>query len=206
MPVNRESSLFANYVQHILRWEGKTSKDPRDTAAKCYPGGIHTNKGVTFCTFKQLAPVVGISPVTHDRFLKLTDQDVGRILFYFYQQVRGDQVPDSVGLAMTEAAWGSGTSRAFQHLRDSVKALGKPGISTSQAIASARQIPEKQLFAAYQQSRQAFLNNLGANPKYSWALKGWLNRLGAFNKLFTPIATILPLFFLGLFLLVAKNK
>ena len=191
------SNTWANFTRHILKWEGKTSKDPRDTAAKCYPGGIHTNKGITFCTFKDLAPKLGISPVTHDRFLKLTDKEVGLFIYQFYNSIRGAELPDSLALAATEAAWGSGPGRALQHLRDSVKDLGRPAGTTSAAIKSAATLPTRQLFDAYQTRRKAYIESLGAQPKYAMFLRGWLNRLRSFNTSFRPAAAILPIFFFG---------
>ena len=208
MAVTASSPVWNRYTQHVLRWEGKTSADPRDTAASCFPGGIHTNKGITFCTFKQLAPKLGITPVSHARFLKLTDQEVGRFIFEFYKTVRGPELPDSVGIALTEAAWGSGQSRAFKHLRDSLKDLGRPVISNSQAIEAAKQIPEKRLFDAYFKQRYNYLvNTLGKNPKYSMFARGWANRQNAFKAIFTGVPILLPLFFLGILVAgIAKNS
>lgn len=203
--INAASNKWGEYTRHILRWEGRTSSDPRDTAASCYPGGIHTNKGVTFCTFKNLAPKLGISPITHDRFLKLTDQEIGLFIYEFYKNVRGADLPDSVALAATEAAWGSGPGRALQHLRDSVRDLGRPALSTSQAIQSAASIPEKKLFEAYQARRKAYIESLGAQPKYAMFLRGWMNRLRSFNQRFTPAAAVFPLFFLGITLLIISR-
>jgi len=199
------SNTWNNFTRHILRWEGKTSKDPRDTAASCYPGGIHTNKGITFCTFKQLAGKLGITPVTHARFLQLTDQEVGLFIYEFYNAVRGAELPDSVALAATEAAWGSGPGRALQHLRDSVRDLGKPVTTTTAAIKAASSLPQRQLFDAYQQRRRAFIESLGAQPKYAMFLRGWLNRLRSFNTTFRPAALIFPLFFLGITLLTISR-
>lgn len=205
MALTFTSSKFVNLTKHILISEGKTSSDARDTAAFCYPGGIHTNKGITFCTFKAMAREAGITPVTHERFLKLTDADVARFIYLFYEDIKGSQLPDSVALAATEAAWGSGPGRALQHLRDSVKDLGKPAATTTAAIKAAVTIPERKLFDAYQARREAYLRSLGAQPKYTWALKGWLNRLKRFNATFRPAAVFLPLFFLGITLLTISR-
>lgn len=204
--ITSNSTTWNNFTRHILRWEGKTSKDPRDTAASCYPGGIHTNKGITFCTFKALAGKLGITPVTHARFLKLTDQEVGLFIYEFYNSVRGAELPDSVALAATEAAWGSGPGRALQHLRDSVRDLGKPAATTTAAIKAAGSIPQRQLFDAYQSRRRAFIEGLGAQPKYAMFLRGWLNRLRSFNTTFRPAAAFLPLFFLGITLLIISRR
>ena len=206
MALQSTSSKFVSLTKHILASEGKTSSDPRDTAAKCYPGGIHTNKGITFCTFKALAGQAGISPVTHDRFLKLTDADVAKFIYIFYDNINGSKLPDSVALAATEAAWGSGPGRALQHLRDSVRDLGKPAATTTAAIKAAAALPERKLFDAYQARREAYIRSLGAQPTYAWALKGWLDRLKRFNSQFRPAAVFLPLFFLGITLLIISRK
>ena len=204
--ISSNSNIWANFTRHILRWEGKTSKDPRDTAASCYPGGVHTNKGITFCTFKSLAAKLGITPVTHDRFLQLTNQEVGLFIYEFYNSVRGAELPDTVALAATEAAWGSGPSRALQHLRDAVKDLGKPATTTSGAIKAAATLPPRQLFDAYQARRKAFIESLGQQPKYAAFLKGWLNRLRSFNTNFRPAALIFPIFFLAITLLIISRR
>lgn len=199
MAITSSSPIWKKYTQHVLRWEGKTSSDPRDTAASCYPGGIHTNKGVTFCTFKQLAAKIGITPVTHARFLKMTDDEVGRFIFEYYKNIRGSELPNSVAVAMTEAAWGSGQGRAFKHLRDSLSDLGRPVISNSQAIQAAAQVPEKRLFDAYFNQRLNYLaNTLGSQTKYAMFRRGWINRQNAFKALFTGVPILLPLFFLGI--------
>lgn len=205
MALTANSNKFKQLKTHIFGSEGKLSSEPRDPAAKCYPGGVHTNKGVTYCTFKALASQAGITPVTHDRFIQMTDDEVAKILFIFYKNVRGSELPDSIALAATEAAWGSGPDRALQHLRDSVRDLGKPASTTTQAIKSAAALPERKLFDAYQARREAYLRQLGASPTYSYALKGWLNRLKRFNAKFRPVAAFLPVFFLGITLLIISQ-
>jgi len=201
MALQSTSNKFIALTKHILGSEGKTSSDKRDPAAKCYPGGIHTNKGVTFCTFLETAKAAGISPVTHDRFLKLTDDEVVKIIYIFYKYVKGSELPDSVALAATEAAWGSGPGRALQHLRDSVKDLGKPAYTNTAAIKSAALLPERKLFDTYQARREAYLRMLGSQPTWAYALNGWLNRIRRFNQQFRPVSTFMPLFFLGITLL-----
>lgn len=206
MALQSTSSKFIALTKHILGSEGKTSSEKRDPAAKCYPGGIHTNKGVTFCTFLETAKAAGISPITHDRFLKLTDDEVVRIIYIFYKYVKGSELPDSVALAATEAAWGSGPGRALQHLRDSVKDLGKPAATNTAAIKAAALLPERKLFDTYQARRESYLRMLGSQPTWSYALKGWLSRLKRFNQQFRPVSTFMPLFFLGIILLITKKS
>jgi len=196
-----------SFVKHILKWEGKQSKDPRDTAAKCVSAGqIHTNRGVTFCTFKTMAAGLGITPVTYDRFLKLTDQEAARFIYRFYTDVKGSQLPDSVALAMTEAAWGSGSTRAFKHLRDALTDLGRPVTNNLQAISAASAVDTTRLFKAYQDRRKQYLQTtLGSQPKYAVFVRGWINRLNDFTQKFTPFYFFWAVPFL-FFLILLKNK
>ncbi len=183
------SKYWQDYTKHILKWEGKTSKDPRDTtAARCVsPGMIHTNKGVTYCTFKEMAASLGITPVTHARFLKLTDQEVGRFIFRFYQNVNGQKWPDSLAVAMVEAAWLSGKQRAEKHLLDALADLGQTVYTITDAERAVKSIPEQKLFDAYLKRRRAYLiDYLGNSPKYAVFKKGWNNRLTEFQTKYRP--------------------
>lgn len=202
------SSKWSDYTKHILNWEGQLSKDPRDSAARCVSvGQYHTNKGVTYCTFKENAAKLGITPVTYDRFLKLTDEEIGRFIYSYYKAVSGGQLPDSIALAMTEAAWGSGTNRAYTHLKDALRDLGYMPKSNSQAIDQANVANIKQLFDAYNKQRSNYLiNTLGAYPAYKPFVKGWTNRLKDFYNNFRPVSFMFPLLLGGIFFLLAKKK
>ena len=195
------------FVKHILKWEGKQSKDPRDTAAKCVSAGqIHTNRGVTFCTFKTLAASLGITPVTYQRFLQLTDLEAAKFIYRFYIDVNGSALPDSIALAMTEAAWGSGSARAYRHLRDALTDLKRPVINNTQAISAANAVDTTRLFKAYQDRRKQYLQTtLGSQPKYAVFVRGWINRLNDFTQQFNPFSLFwaLPALF---FLIILKSK
>lgn len=192
--VKNTTPAFINYTRHVLKWEGKTSSDPRDKAARCFPGGVHTNKGVTFCNFKAYGKELGIQPITHARFLQLTDDEVRRFIFKFTQMARADKVPTNVGLAMTEAAYMSGPTRALEHLRAAVRNLGFPGRTNAEAIDSANKIGNRRLFPEYQKVREDYLRRLGRLPDYAWAFNGWMNRLREFNEKHTP-KVVFPFFF-----------
>jgi len=199
--IRATDSKWVDFVRHILKWEGKQSKNPNDTAAKCVqPGQVHTNRGVTFCTFKALASSLGITPVTYERFLSMTDQDAAKFIYRFYQDVQGSSFPDELALAMTEAAWGSGPNRAYTHLRDALKDLGRTVNTNAEARAVASKVNAKALFDKYQDRRRTFLQTtLGSQAKYSMFVKGWINRLNDFNKNFNPgpaVKLAIPLFFL----------
>lgn len=193
--MNISDSQFKAYVKHVLQWEGRTSKDPDDTAASCAPfsGAYHTNKGVTYCTFKSLAGGLGITPVTYDRFLKLTDSDIEKFIFQFCKEAGAQDLPTLVALAVTEAAWGSGPERAIRHLQEALNKLGnkltvdgKNGPSTKAAANAAD--PQK-LYAAYWTERRKFIDYLTSLDKYKKYKNGWNNRINSFLQRF-PIGKI----------------
>jgi lysozyme family protein len=181
---------FKQYVKHVLSWEGLTSKDPADTAASCSPfaGAYHTNRGVTFCTFKKVAPKIGVTPVSYDRFTKLTDEDVAKFIFYFCQQADADELPTLVALSVTEAAWGSGPHKAIEQLQEALinlgcdlKADGDFGSKTRAAVAS---VNDKELYSEFWAVRQNFIERLLAQAKYKTFKNGWHNRIQGFFKIF----------------------
>lgn len=210
------SNKFNDYFRNIvLKWEGKTSSDRRDTAVTCAPfaGAVHTNKGVTFCTFKAKARKLGISPITHDRFLALTEDEVKRFVWDFMQGINADKFKDSVALALTEAAWMSGNSRAIRQLYEALNKLNyrlpvRDNL-TQNVINIANNINENLLFNEYIKIRENFLYNiLGKNPKYSWAVRGWRNRVEDFKKKYAPKRNFFFPFFLGsaIFFLAIPKK
>lgn len=178
---------FKDFVSHILSFEGGLSKDERDTAVSCAPfkGAYHTNKGVTYCTFKSLAESLGI-PNTYDRFIKMTDDDTAKFIYHFYKESHGDLMPPSIGLSVTEASWGSGVSRAMKNLQQALFNLGKLsssdvdggwGSDTQNAVKS---VSEPILYSAFWKERQRFIDSLTAQPKYAMYKKGWQRRIDSF--------------------------
>lgn len=186
--IYNDSNNWLEYTKHVLQWEGKTSKDPQDSASKCVDAGqIHTNKGVTYCTFKENASSLNITPVTYDRFLNLSDEDVAKFIYKFYKNAGGQNLPDSIALAITEASWMSGNDRAYKHLYDALAELGQKATTKAEAIANTSKVQEKVLFDLYQTKRRQYLEFLGKSPKYSKYLNGWLNRFKNFYSNFSPI-------------------
>lgn len=176
---------FTDYVAYILYHEGKTSSNQKDKAAPCFPGGVHTNKGVTFCTFKSLAAKAGITPVDHDRFLKLTDADVSKFVYLFYKSIGGANLPDDLALIMTEAAWGSGPKIAQKHLTDTLAAFKVYPKTTAEKYAAIKNLPVVNIVETYFKNRWAWqIDWLGNTADYNWAKNGWTNRLNRYYKLF----------------------
>jgi len=184
--LQNDSDSWLKYTGHILREEGKTSKNPSDTASRCVPSGkIHTNKGVTYCTFKDRATSLGISPLTYERFLNLTDEDVAKFIYSYYKDVSGSSLPDSIALAMTEANWLSGPSKSWEHLYKSLSSFGVVTSSQKDAISKVDKISEQLLFDEFIKVRKQYLQSLLNSPKYAMNT-GWIPRLKRFYDNFSP--------------------
>jgi lysozyme family protein len=104
------SSLFQKYADFVGFAEGGLSKDPNDTAKKCVGNGLfHTNRGITFCTYKELAPSMGLAP-TYQRFLMLTKNEANKFLYAYYKVASKGIINPITQLIFTNIAWGSGQS------------------------------------------------------------------------------------------------
>ena len=102
--------LFVKYADFVGHAEGGLSKDPKDSARSCVPAGMyHTNRGITFCTFKAMAQSLGMSP-TYQRFLSLSKEDANRFLYSYYKVASKGINNPITQLIFTNIAWGSGQS------------------------------------------------------------------------------------------------
>lgn len=193
MPNNliTQQTWWQNYLDHVLMYEGKTSKDTRDPAYKCAPtkGGIHTNMGVTYCTFKSLAAYCHVTPVTYDRFLKMTKQDISNFLYYgFYDYLNLKYFKPSIALSLLEIAWGAGPDDAAKALSRALAKLGHPvppsSHITMEMINQATKVGVNQLFSAIWNS---YLDFLKSQTK-KWAIygKGYQARIDSFVQKFHP--------------------
>jgi lysozyme family protein len=185
-----QTTIWQNYVSHVLGFEGKTSKDPRDSASKCAPfaGAYHTNKGITYCTFKGFAAKCGIKPVTYDRFLKLTDQDVSAFLYnIYYKDMKGKFIKDPIAFSLMEIAYGSGQATAARNLQKALNSIGirarYTGRIDEETINLMRRAGIKTLFNALWQVRLDYLKTLSVWEVYK---NGWTNRINNFIDKFKP--------------------
>jgi lysozyme family protein len=212
-----DSDNWLKYTNHVLREEGKTSKDPNDKGpASCVkPGQIHTNKGVTFCTFRDRADKLGISPVTYERFLALTNEDVAKFIYSYYNQINGSSYPDSIALALTEINWMSGPDRPFKILFQALSNLGQPVTTKKESIIAVDKLPEKVLFDEIIKERKKHLESLLKSPTYA-NNTGWIPRLKRFYDSFNPdvigskkkltAVLLFPILLVIFFLIFKKSK
>ena len=194
--MENSSAQFQQFVKHILSFEGGLSKDPRDTAVRYapFPGAYHTNKGVTYAAFTALGPKIGISPVNYEKFVKLTDQEVGKFIYEYYKSINGDKLPGSVGLSVTEAAWGSGPVPAIKQLQNALITLKKlsPGSADGKfgpkTLAAVQATSETALYNEFWKVRRAFINSLTAQKSYAQYERGWNRRIDSFLNTIKPVA------------------
>lgn len=185
-----QNTWWRQYLDHLNYFEGKTSKDANDSASKCAPfaGAYHTNKGITYCTFKALAPIAKIKPVTYDRFLKLNDNDVSAILYAgFYDYMNLKWFKPSIALSLMEIAWGSGPAQAAKTLQKALLSLGvKVPVSsriTMEMINGAKKVGIVNLFLAIWKVRLDYLKSLSVWQYYA---EGWTKRVETFKQKFFP--------------------
>ena len=208
--MENDSAQFQQFVKHILSFEGGLSKDPRDTAVRYapFPGAYHTNKGVTYAAFKALGPGLGITPINYEKFIKLTDQEVGKFIYEYYKSINGDKLPGSVGLSVTEAAWGSGPVPAIKQLQNALINLKKlsPGSADGKfgpkTLAAVQATSETALYNEFWKVRRAFINSLTAQKSYAIYEKGWNRRIDSFLNTIKPVAVTGLLLLAGLTYLV----
>lgn len=190
---------YKNIVPFIRKAEGGISSDPKDTASKnpspCgnrngYP--IHTNKGITWATFKGLSAKGGYV-ANCDNFIKMPDSIWLKVYKTgFWDAIKGDQIRNqAIANVFVEMTWGSGLgsstgrSGTIPFLKEFFKInynkdLSKVDdfVSFVNELDSRGQTPE--LFEKLYDFRAEKYTKM---PSASAHLKGWLNRLNAFYVL-----------------------
>lgn len=206
-------------IKHISAWEGGLSSDPRDTCAK-KPSSIinpkdgnpyHTNRGVCFMTWESQAKKLGYDS-TSKGFINMTkDQWRGIIKNGFWQPLFLDPLrSQKIAELLLETHWGSGMGGVkplYRYMQSQVGLTDKdvdgvPGMNTTNAVNKyiKTKAREDALYQKMWDFRMNWLRKLGENPKYTWALRGWTNRMNALYERSKNLVTTYPKTFLGLFL------
>lgn len=205
---------FEAIIPLIKKWEGGLSKDRSDTASSDpVPDGSgnHTNKGVTWSTFKANSKKLGYVP-TPALFYKMPDSiwiPLLKVIFWDYY-INGDKINSlAVAFYLVDWAWGSGNwaiknlqqvlNRSFGY---NLKVDGDAGPKTIEAT---NKVDSKKLLELLKAERLDFYQQLVKNnPSQSKWLNGWNNRA---NDMYNFALQNLPavvgvglgsLFFLGL--------
>lgn len=154
---------FARALSLVLKHEGGFSDHPKD------PGGA-TMKGVTLANFRRY-----VKPsATKEDLKKITDEQVATIYKrYYWDAVRGSDLPGGIDYAVFDFAVNSGPDRAIKYLQAVVGAKqdGRIGPDT---LAKTRAMMRATIINSLCDKRMAFLKRLK-----TWATfgKGWTSRV-----------------------------
>ena len=158
---------FAEALGLTLRHEGGFVNNPKD------PGGA-TNKGVTLATFSlflgRKATVAELQGISDMQLCVIYRQ-------YFWDKVRGDDLPGGLDFCVFDFAVNSGVSRAAKMLQSLVGA-GPDGSIVYKTIAAVESYVSREtlprLIDQYQAKR---LHYLQALPHFQTFGKGWTRRV-----------------------------
>lgn len=191
-----KDSLLNKLVPFITKWEGGLSRDPADTASShpapwSYKGktGWHTNKGVTYATFKSAAARHGFANNAKN-FFEMPDWIWIRILKDGFMRPwpldQIDHLPRIQAVIITWA-WGSGNGGAERRLANfqrEVMGIVDSNITKAEIVANFNKritpLNERAWFLKLCDRREADFKTMS-----TWNVhgRGWINRLNDFRKL-----------------------
>jgi hypothetical protein len=195
---------YTKIITFIKSKEGGLSSATTDTASNspsnCGKGSngksYHTNKGVTWSTFKGLSSKLGYS-ASCDNFMKMPDDIWGKIYKDgYWNPMQGDRIQNqAIANTFVEMAWGSGvgsntsTRGAIPYLKNFFKSKYNKNFSNITEIVdyvneldNNGQTPE--LFEKLYDFRKSLYTSFNQPSN----IKGWFNRLDAFYLLNKPFA------------------
>jgi hypothetical protein len=197
-------AVYTKIVSFIKTKEGGLSSATTDTASNnpsnCGKGSngkpYHTNKGITWSTFKGLSSKLGYS-ATCDNFIKMPDDIWGKIYKDgFWNPMQGDRIQNqAIANTFVEMAWGSGvgsntsTKGAIAYLKNFFKSkYNKSFDNITQIVDYVNELDDSgqtpQLFEKLYDFRKSLYKSFNQPSN----LKGWISRLDSFYLLNKPYA------------------
>jgi lysozyme family protein len=156
---------FSTCLKETLKWEGGYSNHPSD------PGGS-TNFGVTQARYNEYLKDEGRPSRT---VKKITQAEVGSIYRkYYWDAVRGDELPSGVDLAVFDYGVNSGPYRSIKHLQD-VLGLDQDGQLGPITMAAINKADPKALVKDLCDRRLRFVKGLG--NLWKTFRRGWSRRI-----------------------------
>lgn len=189
--------LLSKLVPFIQEQEGGLSRDPNDTASInpapwSYNGktGWHTNKGITYTTFKSNASKLGYE-ASADNFFKMPDTIWLKILTEVYMKAfplsKISHLPRIQAVIITWA-WGSGTGGAERYLANFQRqkmGVVDNNITPTEIVENFKRkinpLNEREWFNALCDRR---LEDFKKMPTWAIHGNGWTKRLNKFRQLF----------------------
>lgn len=162
------SKTFQDFSKLVSNFEGGLSKDKIDYASKNpVPdgSGYHTNRGIQWITFKDCAKkVLNVEP-TPTNFYALTHTQATKILYFYAEQMKINQLPDSIGLFLTDFSWASGIGGSTKQIQKWFLGFST-GFFGSLTLASLTSNSESQTLEKLYENRIKFNNQLGYPKSY----------------------------------------
>jgi hypothetical protein len=195
---------YRKIVNFIKAKEGGLSSATTDTASRnpsnCGNGSngkpYHTNKGVTWSTFKDLSSKLGYS-ASCDNFKKMPDDIWGKIYKDgYWNPMQGDRIQNqAVANTFVEMAWLSGvgsntsTKGAIGYLKSFFKKnYNKDFDNISEIVNYVNDLDDNGQSSQLFEKLYDFRKSLYTSFNQPSNLKGWINRLDAFYLLNKPYA------------------
>lgn len=181
---------YESAIPYIQKAEGGLSRATTDNASKdpspyTYNGvtGWHTNRGITWSTFKNLATAVPYS-ITQDNFIKMPDSIwLGIYKKGYWDDMKGDLYnSQAIANAVVDFAWASGGGGSRKSL---AKFLAPKGITAKDSTSIAngfneliKKEGESKVFSDLIDHRKNFFISLNQPANQ----KGWLSRMDTLKK------------------------
>jgi lysozyme family protein len=171
-------------IPFLKEAEGGLSRAKTDRASvDATSQGYHTNKGITWKTFKTLAPLLGYV-ATEGLFMQMPYHTWLKIYKYgYWDKIKGDYInSQAIADLMADMSFNSGPVNAIVQMQKTLGSLGKPvavdGIIGPQTLAAINTSAERTLFDAFAKTRERFYRSIISNdPTQKANEDGWFNRL-----------------------------
>ena len=195
---------FNEVVDHVTTWEGGHSADPRDEGLKFGHSGvlgkgydnrfpnnyIHTNKGILWVTYVNYCQRKGIKP-SPTQFINMNMtlwKDIAYSL-YWKPYYLNDVNSQAIAQIIFEGMWGGGGSSLVRFMQRKLNALGYVGANGLPLVedgamgkntvfalnnATKNYDNEIEIIKYMTDERLKYLQSL---KSWSWAGKGWTNRV-----------------------------
>lgn len=197
---------FKQIISHVLKWEGGHSADPRDKALTYGHSGvlgkgydnrfpnnyIHTNKGIIWSTWLDYAKKINMPTSERvNRFIKMTKSEWENLAYnLFWKHYYLDDVKsNAIAQIIFEGYWGGGGAYLVRSLQYKLNELGFKG-ANGLGLSVDGAMGKNTVFALNNATKSydteisiiKYLTDkrveyLKSTSSFSWAGKGWTNRV-----------------------------
>jgi lysozyme family protein len=192
----RQNMIFSKeFEDYILSVEGGKSSNQKDPAKKCH-AGVHTNKGITYCSWDFVQKQLGRTS-DYDRFLNMSHEDWQECMnVLFLENAKfgniaklGDKYPV---LAMFCIDWAfnhgsGGFERAVAKWQREKLGIVDKNITKDEIyenFINSDWTEDDLLISLLKRRKEVYNSIVAKSPSKSVFIKGWLNRVNKFCMTF----------------------